>query len=84
MNPNCLQNPNFCLGYFCDSIETRGKLFYFCDFFYGIQFCGALFWRTRAKIILVAVVFAFWGLGFIHFVATAQDQAYLGLWDCSP
>ena len=33
---------------------------------------------------IIVFFFAFWGLGLIHFVATARDRAYLGLWDCSP
>ena len=28
--------------------------------------------------------FALWGLGLIHFDATARNRANFGLWDCSP
>ena len=41
-------------------------------------------YKGKKKKYFLAVFLAFWGLGFAHFVVTTKDQAYLGLWDCSP
>ena len=60
MNPNYLRNPNFCVRCFeviiskiCNSIQNRGKLFYFCDFFSAEFSFAEFFWRTKAKFILL-------------------------------
>ena len=56
------------------------KLFFLCDFFAEPIFRRVL----DQKFIFCGFFFAFWGLGLIHFVATARNHACLELWDCSP
>ena len=54
----------------------------FCDSFLRNPFLRRL---LDQKLSFFAVFFfAFWGLVMIHFVATARNREYLGLWDCRP
>ena len=88
--PKVSRNPNFCVGCFGLIISKNSaaaaskmgkngqKQFFLCDFFCGTDFCAGCWTKIFLRF------FAFWGLGLIHFVATARNRAYIGLWDCSP
>ena len=58
--------------------QKMGKKHFWDLRFFGTHFC-VKFGPKK-----ICGFFAFWGLGLIHFVATARNCAYLGLWDCSP
>ena len=88
-NPKDSRKPNFCIGcfeliiskIFATASKMGKKYLIFLRFFLRNPFLRR---ALRQKLFFFAFVFAFWGLVLIHFVATARDRAYLGLWDCSP
>ena len=81
---------NLIYAKFFDSTQNREKLILFLRFFpCGIQFCRAVFGTLSQNVFYFCGFFCVWpnffaGLWFIHFGATAKDQGYLELWDCSP
>ena len=85
------RNPNFCVGCFeliiskkfaaASKMSKNGQKLFFLRFFLRNPFLRRV---LDQKLIFLRFFFAFWGLGLIHFVATARNHAYLGLWDCSP
>ena len=59
-----------------------GKNYFFFAIFLRNPFLRRVL--DQKLIFFAGFFFVFWGLGLIHFVATARNCAYLGLWDCSP
>ena len=58
--------------HFATASKMGKKIFYFCDFFLQNPFL-----RGAVRENYFCFFFAFWGLGLIHFVATARDRAYI-------
>ena len=81
------RNPNFCVG--CLELIIS-KIFATASkigeehFLFAIFLWNPFLRRALHQKLFLSFFFAFWGLGLIHFVATARDRAYLGLWDCNP
>ena len=86
-NPKVSRNPSFCVGCFeliiskisaaASKMGKNGQNYFFFAIFFRNPFLRRV---LDQKLIFLRFFFAFWGLRFIHFVATARNRAYLGLW----
>ena len=85
-NPNCLLNPNFCVGCFgliisknfVTASKIGGNYFIFAAEF---SFAKLFLAHKRKKI---AVFFCILRIGAYAFCCHCKNQVYLGLWDCIP